>query len=60
MRAPGAHPLPLAARANRCKSSPSRNYTHTPAHAQLLYNVKQRNFPKELFEVRQYVLKPRG
>lgn len=31
------------------------------AHAapQVLYNVKQRNFPKELFEVRMYALKPR-
>ncbi len=26
---------------------------------QLLYNVKQRQFPKELFEVRMYALRPR-
>lgn len=30
------------------------------ANMQLLYNVKQKNFPKELFEVRMYVLKPRS
>ncbi|PNW82111.1 hypothetical protein CHLRE_06g274400v5 [Chlamydomonas reinhardtii] len=28
------------------------------AGVQVLYNVKQRNWPKELFEVRMYVLKP--
>lgn len=28
-------------------------------HMQVLFNVKQRNFPKELFEVRMYALKPR-
>ncbi|GFR43413.1 hypothetical protein Agub_g4494 [Astrephomene gubernaculifera] len=29
------------------------------AGVQVLYNVKQRNWPKELFEVRMYVIKPR-
>ncbi|KAJ9528733.1 hypothetical protein QJQ45_020634, partial [Haematococcus lacustris] len=29
------------------------------AGMQLLYNVKQRNFPKELYEVRMYCLKPK-
>lgn len=29
------------------------------ANLTLLYNIKQRNFPKELFEVRMYALKPR-
>ncbi|EFJ52851.1 hypothetical protein VOLCADRAFT_55463 [Volvox carteri f. nagariensis] len=29
------------------------------AGVQVLYNVKQRNWPKELFEVRMYVVKPR-
>ncbi|KAF5838956.1 alpha-N-methyltransferase NTM1 [Dunaliella salina] len=29
------------------------------ANMQLLYNVKQRQFPKELFEVRMYALRPR-
>jgi protein N-terminal methyltransferase len=29
------------------------------ANLSVMYNVKQRNFPKELFEVRMYALKPR-
>jgi hypothetical protein len=29
-----------------------------PHDAACRYNVKQKNFPKELFEVRMYVLKP--
>ncbi|KXZ52012.1 hypothetical protein GPECTOR_10g1034 [Gonium pectorale] len=29
------------------------------AGVQVLYNVKQRNWPKDLFEVRMYVIKPR-
>ncbi len=26
----------------------------------MLYNIKQKNFPKQLFEVRMYVLRPRS
>mmetsp|Transcript_7721 Transcript_7721/g.16654 ORF Transcript_7721/g.16654 Transcript_7721/m.16654 type:complete len:257 (-) Transcript_7721:416-1186(-) len=29
------------------------------SNMEVLYNVKQKNFPKELFEVRMYVLRPR-
>jgi protein N-terminal methyltransferase len=30
------------------------------AGLEVVANVKQRNFPKELFDVRQYALRPRG
>lgn len=30
------------------------------ACCQVLYNIKQKNFPKQLFEVRMYVLRPRA
>lgn len=29
------------------------------ANMRVMYNVKQKNFPKELYEVRMYVLRPR-
>jgi len=30
------------------------------AGLEVVVNAKQRNFPKELFDVRQYALRPRG
>ena len=30
------------------------------AHMQVVLNIQQRNFPKEIFKVRMYVLRPKG
>lgn len=57
---------------NRPPTDPPPTHTHPPrsdaymlelfdkAGLEVVTSSKQRNFPKELFEVRQYALRPRG